>query len=90
MVGTELNKEYAAIKLEGQDIAALTSLTEELETKKQLLSEIVVENNSEEFKKLLANLLENEQRYQQKLNEEKRKRELERLERQKIEEKKYN
>ena len=88
MVGTELNKEYAAIKLEGQDIAALTSLTEELETKKQLLSEIVVENNSEEFKKLLANLLENEQRYQQKLNEEKKKRELERLERQKIEEKK--
>lgn len=87
MIGNELNKEYATIKLEGQDIATLKSLTEELENKKQLLSDIAVENNSEQFKKLLANLLENERKYQEKLNEEKKRREQERLERQKIEEK---
>jgi len=87
MIGNELNKEYATIKLEGQDIATLKSLTDELETKKQILHDITVENNSEQFKKLLANLLENEKKHQEKLNEEKKKREQERLERQKLEEK---
>ena len=86
MVGNELNKEYATIKLEGQDIATLKSLMEERDTKKQLLEEINFENNSEEFKTLLANLLENERKHQEKLNEEKKKRELERLERKKQEE----
>lgn len=86
MVGNELNKEYAAIKLEGQDIATLKSLIEERDNKKQLLEDINFENNSEEFKALLANLLENERKHQEKLNEEKKKREQERLERQKQEE----
>lgn len=86
MIGNELNKEYATIKLEGQDIATLKSLIEERDTKKQILAEITVENNSEEFKNLLATLLENERKHQEKLNEEKKKRELERLERQKQEE----
>ena len=88
MIGNELNKEYATIKLEGQDIATLKSLTDELENKKQILTDINTENNSEQFKKLLAHLLENERKYQEKLNEEKKKREQERLERQKLEEKK--
>ena len=88
MIGNELNKEYATIKLEGQDIATLKSLTGELETKKQLLKEITEENNSQEFKKLLANLLENERKHQEKLQEEKRKKEEERLERERQEEKK--
>ena len=35
----ELNKEYAAIKLEGQDIATLKSLTEERDNKKQILKQ---------------------------------------------------
>ena len=86
MIGNELNKEYATIKLEGQDIATIKSLIEERDNKKQLLVEIEQENNSEEFKKLLAALLENERKHQEKLNEEKKKRELERIEREKIEE----
>ena len=86
MIGNELNKEYATIKLEGQDIATIKSLIEERDNKKQLLDEITRENNSEEFKKLLAALLENERKHQEKLNEEKKKRELERIEREKIEE----
>lgn len=87
MIANELNKEYSTIKLEGQDIATLKSLTEEIERKKQILNDIETENNSKEFKALLENLLENEKRHQEKLNEEKRRREQERLERQKIEEK---
>ena len=88
MVGNELNKEYATIKLEGQDIATLKSLMEERDTKKQILEEINLENNSEEFKVLLANLLENEKRHQEKLKLEKKKKEQERLEKQKQEERK--
>lgn len=88
MVGNELNKEYATIKLEGQDVATLKSLMEERENKNQTLKEINLENNSEEFKGLLANLLENEKRYQEKLLEEKKKKEQERLEKEKLEEQK--
>ena len=66
MVGNELNKEYATIKLEGQDLATLKSLIEEKDNKTQILNDINVENNSEEFKSLLANLLENERKYQEK------------------------
>lgn len=85
MVGPELNKEYATIKLEGQDVATLKSLMEEKEVKGQNLKEIIGENNSEEFKGLLANLLENEKKYQEKLQQEKKRKEQEKLERQRIE-----
>lgn len=87
MIGNELNKEYATIKLEGQDIATLKSLIEERDNKKQILNEINFENNSPEFKTLLANLLENEKRHQEKINAEKKKREEERQERMRQEEK---
>lgn len=87
MIGSELNKEYATIKLEGQDIANLKSLIEDKDNKKQILSEINFENNSPEFKTLLANLLENEKRHQERLNAEKKKREEERQERIRQEEK---
>ena len=79
-VGHELNKEYATIKLEGQDIATLKSLMEEKTLKEQNLSEIINDNNSEVVKNVLANLLENEKKYQAKLALEKqRKEELERI-----------
>ena len=55
MIGHELNKEYATIKLEGQDIATLKSLIEERENKKQLINDIYNENNSQEYKNLLEN-----------------------------------
>ena len=87
IVGNELKKEYDTIKLEQQDVATLKSLMEERDVKSQTLQEINDENSSDEFKGLLANLLENERKYQEKLQLEQKKREQERLERQKIEEK---
>lgn len=88
IVGNELNKEYATIKLEGQDVATLKSLIEEKDLKNQTLKDIDVENNSEEFKILLATLLENEKKHQEKLMLEKKRKEEERLERERLEEKK--
>jgi hypothetical protein len=76
-VGGELNKEYATIKLEKQDITTLKSLLEEKENKTRTLKEINEENESEEFKGMLATLLENEKRYQEKLSLEKKQKEEE-------------
>lgn len=88
LIGNELNKEYSTIKLEAQDVATLKSLTEEKNEKQAKLKEINEENSSESLKGLLATLLENERKYQEKLEEEKKKKERERLEREKIEEQK--
>lgn len=87
IIGSELSKEYATIKLEGQDVATLKSLIEEKKAKEQTLVEINEENNSEEFKVLLASLLENERKYQEQLQLEKKKKEQERLEQERQEEK---
>ena len=87
IVGNELNKEYATIKLESQDVATLKSLMEERDNKSQTLQEINVENNSEEFKELLSSLLENEKKYQEKLQLERKKKEQERLAQERLEEK---
>lgn len=86
MVGNELNKEYATIKLEGQDVATLNSLVEEKESKLQTLKDIDEDNNSDIVKGLLSNLLENEKRYQEKLLIEKKKKEEERKEKERLEE----
>ena len=86
MVGNELNKEYATIKLEQQDMATLKSLTEEREIKSGNLSDIIEENNSKELKGLLASLLENEKKYQEKIILEKKKQEQEKLEQIRLEE----
>ena len=85
-VGHELNKEYASIKLEGQDIATLKSLMEEKTIKEQTLNEIINDNNSEIVKNVLANLLENEKKYQAKLALEKKKKEEEERELERIKE----
>lgn len=85
-VGHELNKEYATIKLEGQDIATLKSLMEEKTLKEQNLSEIINDNNSEVVKNVLANLLENEKKYQAKLALEKQRKEEEERELERIRE----
>ena len=86
LVGNELNKEYATIKLEQQDMSTLKSLVEEKNLKESNLEDIIAENNSEELKGLLANLLENEKKYQEKVMEEKQKKEQERLKQERIEE----
>lgn len=87
-VGHELNKEYATIKLEGQDIATLKSLMEEKNLKEQNLNEIINDNNSDVVKNVLANLLENEKKYQAKLALEKKKKEEEERELERIREEK--
>ncbi len=86
LVGNELNKEYATIKLEQQDMSTLKSLVEEKNLKESNLEDIIAENNSEELKGLLANLLENEKKYQEQLKQEKQKKEQERLQQESIEE----
>ena len=86
-VGSELNKEYATIKLEQQDSATLDSLLEERENKHSMLVEINEENDSEEFKTILSNLLENEKKHQEELLLEQKKKEAKMRERQLLEEK---
>lgn len=66
-VGEELNKQYATIKLEKQDSATLKSLMEEKKIKTSSLIEIKKENDSEEVKAALADLLENERKHQEEL-----------------------
>lgn len=87
-IGEELNKEYASIKLEQQDVATLNSLEEEKEKKLQLLEDIKNENDSDKFKGVLAQLLENEKKHQQILLEKKKqedeKRRLRAIEEEKI------
>ena len=67
LVGDELNKQYATIKLEKQDSATLKSLMEEKRLKIAALQEIKEENDSEEFKTVLKDLLENEKKHQEEL-----------------------
>ncbi len=86
-VGTELKKEYATIKLEQQDAATLDSLLEERENKHAMLVEINEENESEQFKLILSNLLENEKKHQEELLLEQKKKEAKIRERQLLEEK---
>ena len=86
LVGNELNKEYATIKLEGQDVATLNSLVEEKELKLQTLKDIDEENNSDIVRGILSSLLENEKKYQEKLMLEKKKKEAERKEKERLEE----
>ena len=86
LVGSELNKEYATIKLEGQDVATLNSLVEEKELKIQTLKDIDEENNSDTVKGLLSSLLDNEKKYQEKLLLEKKRKEEEKRERERLEE----
>ena len=86
LVGNELNKEYATIRLEGQDVATLNSLVEEKELKLQNLKDIDEENNSDIVKGLLSSLLENEKKYQGKLLLEKKKKEEELKEKERLEE----
>ena len=88
VVGNELNKQYATIKLEQQDVTTLNSLMEERENKSEMLTDINIENESDEFKTILSNLLENEKKHQEQLALEKKKKEEEMRERKKLEEKK--
>ena len=58
----ELSKQYNTIKLEEQDIKTYDFLKNERENKNKLLYEIEEENNSKDFKKVLEELIKNENR----------------------------
>ncbi len=77
LVGSELNKEYASIKLEAQDAITLDNLIQEREFKIQKLKSIQEEIGSNSVQGLLSTLLENERHHQEKLEEERKKKEAE-------------
>jgi len=89
ILNDELNKQYDTITLEIQDIDNYNTLLSEKADKETILSEIEEENNSEKFQNILGELLENEKKRQQKLEEERlRIEEEERLRKLEIERKK--
>lgn len=73
MIIDTVTKQYNTILMEQQDINTLNDLTIEKERKLEVLSEIEIENNSDEFQDVLRVLIENEKRKQEKILEEKRK-----------------
>jgi len=88
LVSDELNKQYETISSEINDIDNYNSLVSDKEDKEAILNEIEEENNSDKFQSILGDLLENEKKRQQKLEEERlRIEEEERLRKQEIERK---
>lgn len=73
MIIDTVTKQYNTILMEQQDINTLNDLTVEKERKLEALSEIEMENNSDEFQDVLKVLIENEKKKQEKILEEKRK-----------------
>ena len=87
IVGEELNKQYNTIKIEKQDINTYETLVSERERKFSELEQINEENNSDEFRKVLDELLVNERKKQEERLQEQRKQEYEERQRRLIEEK---
>lgn len=72
-----LKEQYSTILLEGQDISNYEKLLKEQEDKKEEIAAIDRENNSDIFKNVLSKLIENENKRQAKLIEEKKKKQEE-------------
>jgi len=87
LVGEELNKQYNTIKIEKQDMNTYETLVSERESKYNELEMVTEENNSQEFKDVLDELLVNEKKKQEELLQEQRKKEYEERQRRLIEEK---
>ena len=87
IIGEELNKQYNTIKIEKQDMKTYETLVDERERKFSELEKINEENNSDEFKDVLDELLINEKKRQEELLQEQRKKEYEERQRKLIEEK---
>jgi len=89
MVIDTVVKQYNTILMEQQDVNTFNDLALEKDKKEEMLKQIEEEDNSEEFQDVLRVLIENERKKQEKILEEKRKREEEeRKERLEIERKK--
>lgn len=87
IIGEELNKQYNTIKIEKQDMSTYETLVNERENKYNELEKITEENNSEEFRNILDELLVNEKKRQEEILKEKRKQEYEERQRKLIEDK---
>lgn len=72
-----LKDQYSTILLEGQDISNYEKLLKEQEDKREEIAAIDRENNSDIFKNVLSKLIENENKRQAKLLEEKMKKQEE-------------
>lgn len=87
IVGEELNKQYNTIKIEKQDINTYETLVSERERKFNELEQVTEENNSDEFRSVLDELLVNEKKKHEERLQERRKLEYEERQRKLIEEK---
>ena len=84
LVSSEMNKQYNTIKIEEQDVKTYREIISDLEERKQRIEEIDFENNSDEFKTILEELIKNEKARQEQIIQEQRRREYEERQRQLI------
>ena len=84
LVSSEMNKQYNTIKIEEQDVKTYREIISDLEERKQRIEEIDFENNSDEFKSILEELIKNEKVRQEQIIQEQRRREYEERQRQLI------
>lgn len=84
LVSSEMNKQYNTIKIEEQDVKTYREIISDLEERKQKIEEIDFENNSDEFKTILEELIKNEKVRQEQIIQEQRRREYEERQRQLI------
>ncbi len=73
LIKDTIDKQYATILMEEQDINTCNDLIIEKDRKLEALKEIEEENNSDEFQNVLKVLIENEKKKQEKMLEEQRK-----------------
>ena len=88
LVSSEMEKQYNTIKLEEQDVDSYKEIIDELEIKRNNLKEIEEENNSEKFKTILDELIQNEKIREEQIIQERRRQEYEERQRKLIEESK--
>ena len=77
LVSAEMNKQYNTIKIEEQDVKTYRGIISDLEERKQKVVEIDFENNSDEFKEILEELIKNEKARQEQILQEQRRKEYE-------------
>ena len=81
MIVDMVTKQFSTILMEQQDVNTFNDLAIERERKLEAIAEIDSENNSEEFKSVLTDLIANERKRKEKMLEEQRK--IEEMEKQK-------
>mgnify|MGYP001625251241 CR=1 FL=1 len=77
LVYFDMNKQYNTIKIEEQDYKMYHEIISDLKARKEKIDKIDAENDSQEFKGILDELIKNEKIRQEQLLQEQRKREYE-------------